>query len=57
MLKRDEDFVDEIYNPVERKMNFMRVRVKNPSLEKKLDEVMNFIKEKMMGALSNEYFY
>ena len=31
MLKRDEDFVDEIDNPVERMMNFMLVRVENSS--------------------------
>ena len=40
MLKKDEDFVDEIDALTERKMNSMRVRAQNPSLVKKLDEVI-----------------
>ena len=56
MLKKDEDFVDEIDALTERKMNSMRVRAQNPSLIKKLDEVMNFINEKRMRGSPNELF-
>ena len=56
MLKKDEDFVDEIDTLTERKMNSMRVRAENPSLIKKLDEVMNFIKKKRMRGSPNELF-
>jgi hypothetical protein len=37
-------------------MNSMRVRAQNPSLIKKLDEVMNFINEKRMRGSPNELF-
>ena len=57
MLKKDEDFVDEIDTLTETKMNSMRVRAENPSLIKKLDEVMNFIKKKRMRGSPNEVFY
>ena len=56
MLKKDEDFVDEIDALAERKMNSMRVRAENPSLVKKLDEVMNFIKKKRIRDSPNELF-
>ncbi|MCW6168770.1 MAG: hypothetical protein LVQ94_03315, partial [Thermoplasmatales archaeon] len=56
MLKKDEDFVDEIDALTERKMNSMRVRAQNPSLIKKLYEVMNFIKKKRMRGSPNELF-
>ena len=56
MLKKGEDFVDEIDALTERKMNSMRVRAQNPSLIKKLDEVMNFIKKKRIRGSPNELF-
>ena len=56
MMKKDEDFVDEIDALTERKMNSMRVRAQNPSLIKKLDEAMNFIKKKRIRNLPNELF-
>ncbi len=56
MLKKDEDFVDEIDALTERKMNSMRVRAENPSLIKKLDEVINFVKKKMIRDWPNELF-
>ncbi|MCW6170754.1 MAG: hypothetical protein LVQ96_06240, partial [Thermoplasmatales archaeon] len=56
MLKKGEDFVDEIDALTERKMNSMRLRTQNPSLIKKLDEVMNFINEKRMKDSPNELF-
>ena len=56
MLKKGEDFVDEIDALTERKMNSMRVRAQNTSLIKKLDEVMNFIKKKRIRGSPNELF-
>ena len=35
-------------------MNYMRVRAENPSLVKKLDEVMNFIQKKRMRGSPNK---
>ncbi len=55
-LKKQEDFVDEIDALTERKINSMRIRAKNPSLVKKLDEAINFIKKKRMKNSPNKLF-
>ena len=57
MLKKDEDFVDEIDALTERKINSMRVRTENPSLENKLNEVMNVIMKKRKKSFIWQIFF
>jgi hypothetical protein len=48
ILKKEEDFVNQIYALTGSKINSMRISAENTSLVKKLDKIMNLIKKKRM---------
>ena len=56
MLKKGEDFVDQIDTLTERKMKSMKERAKNPSKVKDVEEAIRYIREKRMKGPPKELF-
>ena len=57
MLKKGEDFVDQIDTLAERKMKSMKERAKNPSGIKDVEEVITYISEERIKGPPKELFF
>ena len=55
MLKKGEDFVDQIDTHAERKMKSMKERAKNPSGIKDVEEVITYIREERIKGPPEEF--
>ncbi|MGC8547354.1 MAG: transposase, partial [Thermoplasmata archaeon] len=56
MLKKGEDFIDQIDTLTERKMKSMKERAKNPSTVKNVEDVIKYIREKRIKDSSKKLF-